>query len=552
MTIENELLEFFIGQDTQQKELKDRNIELFLHYYGFMDAAFPTYEETGIAFGHTRQNAEQIIKRKLNSLKQTQNPLPSICLLAEIVSSEKYIRSSSLTRNLIINGIVSNKETCNIMGLLRLITKLGYEHNFGVFDFNLNAIKAKDYSPTDEFILVDKSIIRMLKIGTAKAKELSSDLGVVSRSHFLEKLEQLDGKYELRNEVLDLIENKPANTCFTSDEGEIYFHIGGYKKDGLLNILGKVFAVSDTVQIDDLAEAIQKPFRRRQVNETIKTMLPKMVIKLFIEAYSDLVVRNDNMVSFRGEKKKLSPTEIIAEQVLMSQGVMKYKELFDEIRKKGKSQESTYGEMNYSPIFSKKKDKNGNRLITLIGTNVEGLTADLSFDDVLEILEQSSQSAENFDKKSNEAKTSGRLGEKFVEKHLEQLQANDEILQFNWISKNRPGAPCDFVIQEINGVVSLVDVKATTGNFNQPLHISYGELCEMAKNEQYNIYRVHFVKDKDSRRINISENMKDFASSVLAWFGTTPVEIIPDSISLHPSILKWEKEVEFLCEVEDV
>ena len=68
----------------------------------------------------------------------------------------------------------------------------------------------------------------------------------------------------------------------------------------------------------------------------------------------------------------------------------------------------------------------------------------------------------------------------------------------------------------------------------------------MRENEQYNIYRVYFIKDKEARKINISATMKDFATSVLSWFESAPQEIVPDSISLRPSILNWVREINFL------
>jgi hypothetical protein len=269
-------------------------------------------------------------------------------------------------------------------------------------------------------------------------------------------------------------------------------------------------------------------------------MLPKSVIKEFIRAYPDMVVTNDNMVSFLGKKKELNSIETLAEQILKANGVVKYRELFEELNKKGNEQEICYTEMNYSPIFCKKRDENGNYLISLIGTTKEGFTRTLSFDDVIENIELASQSTERFQGKSDEAKESGRLGEKYVNQYLEQRKFNGDILQFKWVSKNRPGAPCDFVIQEADGAVSLVDVKSTNWDFDSIMHISYGELCKMRENEQYNIYRVHFIKDKEARRINISVNMKDFAASVLSWFGSTPLKIIPDSISLQPTIFGLE------------
>jgi hypothetical protein len=543
MIIADELLEFLFEHNPQQKGLKDRNIDLFLYHFGFMEAALPTYAETGMAFGHKKQNAEPLIKKKLNTFKQLEHPLPSIHRFVDIVSSLKYIRSSSLTEILINNGLVANKETCNISGLLRLISELGYQHKLDIFDFDLKPIKRKDYALTNDFLLIDKSIVKKIKNGTAKAKELSGDLGLVSCSHLLE---QLGEKHEYGNDICDIITHKEGNTCFTADNGEVYFHVGGYKKDGLINCLGKVFNVSESIQIDELAEAIQKPIRRRQTDEKVKTMLPTSVIKEFIKAYPDMVVTNDNMVSFLGEKKKLNSIETIAEQILKANGVVKYRELFEGLKKKGNEQEICYAEMNYSPIFCKYRDENGNYLISLIGTTREGFIRTLSFDDVIENIKLASQSTEKFQGKSDEAKESGRLGEKYVNQYLEQCKSNGDILQFKWVSQNRPGAPCDFVIQEADGAVSLVDVKSTNWDFDSIIHISYGELCKMRENEQYNIYRVHFIKDKEARRINISVNMKDFAASVLSWFESTPLEIIPDSVSLRPSILDWKREVNFL------
>ena len=542
MTFIDELLEFLIEHNPQQKGLKDRNIDLFLYYFGFMEAALPTYAETGKAFGHEKQNAEPIIKKKLSTVREMEIHLSSIQKFVDIISSLKYIRSSSLVEILINNGLVVSKETCNIGGLLRLISELGYEHRLSIFDFDLTPIKRKEYLPTNDFLLIDKSIIKGIKQGTAKAKELSGDLWLVSCSYFLE---QLGDRYEYSENVCDLITHKKENTCFTSNNGEMYFHIGGYKKDGLINCLGKVFNVSESIQIDELAEAIQKPIRRRQTDEIAKILLPISVIKEFIKAYPDMVLTNGNMVSFLGEKKELNSIETIAEQVLKANGVVKYRELFEELNKSNE-REICYAEMNYSPIFGKNRDENGNYLISLIGTTREGFTRTLSFDDVIENIELASQSTEKFQGKSDEAKESGRLGEKYVNQYLEQCKSNGDILQFKWVSQNRPGAPCDFVIQEADGAVSLVDVKSTNWDFDSIIHISYGELCKMRENEQYNIYRVHFIKDKEARRINISATMKDFAASVLSWFESASLEIVPDSISLRPSILDWKREINFL------
>jgi Holliday junction resolvase-like predicted endonuclease len=541
MTIVDEILGFLIEHNTQQKGLKDRNIDLFLYYFGFMEAALPTYEETGKAFGHKKQNAEPIIKSKLSTFKDIEKNLPSLQKFVNIISSLKCIRSSSLISILLTNGLVASIESCNIGGLLRLITELGYEHRLSIFDFNLKPVKRNEYLPTTDLILVDKSIIKEIKKGIAIAKKISGDLLLINRIYFLK---QLGEKYEYGQFVCDLITHKKENICFISNNGEMFFHIGGYKNDGLINCLGKIFNVCPTIQIEDLAEAIQKPIRRRQTNEITKILLPISIIKEFICAYSDMVVTGDNMVSFLGEKKELNDVETMANQVLKTSGALKYRELF-EILNKNFEPDICYSEMNYSPIFSKYKDGNGNCIISLIGTKKEGYTKTLSFEEVIENIELASQTPEKFRVKSEEAKESGRLGEKFVNQYFEQCKSDGEIYQFKWVSKNRPGAPCDFVIQHSDGLVFLVDVKSTNNDFNSMVHISYNELCKMREIEQYYIYRVHHLKDKKARRINISASMRIFASTILNWLESAPHELIPDSISILPSVLDWDKELNF-------
>ena len=169
MTIEDELLDFFIAHDPQQRGLKDRNIELFLYYFGFMDAALPNFAETGKAFGHKKQNAEPIINTKLNILQRSAQPLPLLHRFANIISSLEYIRSSTLTQQLIDNGLVASETSCSIGGLLKLVSALGYQQKLTIFDFRLKPVRRKDYSRTRDFLLIDKSMLKKLKKGIAKA-----------------------------------------------------------------------------------------------------------------------------------------------------------------------------------------------------------------------------------------------------------------------------------------------------------------------------------------------------------------------------------------------
>ncbi len=108
MVIEDETLEFLIARDNQQSGSRDRNIELFMYHFGFMNAAWPIYEETGREYGHSKQNANEIVDNILSVFKLHKQPLPTIQKFVGIISPIKIIRTSLLTQILIENGLVNS------------------------------------------------------------------------------------------------------------------------------------------------------------------------------------------------------------------------------------------------------------------------------------------------------------------------------------------------------------------------------------------------------------------------------------------------------------
>lgn len=152
-------------------------------------------------------------------------------------------------------------------------------------------------------------------------------------------------------------------------------------------------------------------------------------------------------------------------------------------------------------------------------------------------------SREDLLKAKENADSTGRRGEQFVNDYLTKLQAERSIRNFRWVSDENAVSSYDFRIHD--GVSEVfVDVKSTQGEFERDLHVSYNELLQMATGpERYDIYRVYEIKES-SAQLRIARDMKSFSERILSVLNTLPEEITSDSISFPPSLLQFEAPVE--------
>jgi len=131
----------------------------------------------------------------------------------------------------------------------------------------------------------------------------------------------------------------------------------------------------------------------------------------------------------------------------------------------------------------------------------------------------------------------GIAGEEYINIYLESLCEKGEIRSFKWTSKENAISPYDFYIISNEGEKILIDVKSTQGNFDNLIHISYGELKRMVLGqERYDIYRVYRLNDV-SAKLKILSSIRPFASSISETFKGLPDGVIPDGISVATSLL---------------
>jgi Holliday junction resolvase-like predicted endonuclease len=124
----------------------------------------------------------------------------------------------------------------------------------------------------------------------------------------------------------------------------------------------------------------------------------------------------------------------------------------------------------------------------------------------------------------------GLKGEKFVLAYLERKKSEGRILEVIWEAKNNPFSPYDFIVKELDGSLTFIEVKSTTGLFEQLILISYNELVEMQKDCRFHLYRVYKIGEAKAK-LRIAENIRDFAQSIVDVFHQLPVGVTPNNIS---------------------
>lgn len=152
-------------------------------------------------------------------------------------------------------------------------------------------------------------------------------------------------------------------------------------------------------------------------------------------------------------------------------------------------------------------------------------------------------SHEEFRKAKKAAEGTGRLGEYLLDQFLAD-QVGKEVIDYKWEANENAIAPYDFQIKFVNGASQFIDVKSTAGPHENPIHISLGELKEMAWSKvDYRIYRLCEVKEGYAR-VKVSEPMAAIANSIID-LGSRPLRefgVTIDSVSIRPEKITWVSE----------
>jgi hypothetical protein len=148
------------------------------------------------------------------------------------------------------------------------------------------------------------------------------------------------------------------------------------------------------------------------------------------------------------------------------------------------------------------------------------------------------------------AELTGHDGEGLVNGWLAAKSAAGQLQSYVWESLENAIAPYDFDIVNQAGERLLIDVKTTSGPFENAIHISLAEIIEASGSVPYMIYRV-FEIDDNGANLCISKDIRDLARSLKKVHETyVPDGIRIDSFSVSPSSLQWG-QTQYITRTDD-
>lgn len=137
----------------------------------------------------------------------------------------------------------------------------------------------------------------------------------------------------------------------------------------------------------------------------------------------------------------------------------------------------------------------------------------------------------------------GQLGEELVNAHFEQEKSSGRISDYAWVSLENAISPFDFWCEQ-EATRTLIDVKATSGEFERNVHVSLAELEVMRESrETYAIYRVYEIIG-NTAKLRISTATRPLAAEVLKVLERLGRGISVDGISFSPTILDFGRAIE--------
>ncbi|MET0084740.1 MAG: hypothetical protein ABW079_17195 [Sedimenticola sp.] len=149
---------------------------------------------------------------------------------------------------------------------------------------------------------------------------------------------------------------------------------------------------------------------------------------------------------------------------------------------------------------------------------------------------------EEFEKARKRAERNGQLGEELLDQHFGLLVQSGEIPGYKWVARTDPYGPFDFTINDGDEELRKLDAKSTDGPFENRIHLSLGELVEMANSKvPYDIYRLYSMTE-ETAKLRISKDSGSFARSILGKVQDLPEGVSIKGISLEPGVMTFGEE----------
>ena len=345
---------------TTDASLRDRNVNIVLHQYGFGDSAWPSLEETARAWDvGTRERVRQIKSRFLKSARS--ELLPTLREFSAILATSRCWTQSELTHRLLQEGLIDGQ--FSFRGILSLAKDMYGTIDYKIYTPTLVPMTRASINRFDEYFLIHRSDIEQVTKIYRRAKRAHGICGM-ARLNVATGGEDDD---RMRRIVEKLVLFSP-NVWVDHTKGDTWYLFEN-RDSVFFNSTAKVFSTIDGCDLNELAEAYLRPIRRRSTRCRIP---PADVVINYIQSSSLFSVNDGFVRSTRSYQKDLTTIETDTVRYLRDvSGGCSYGDVKNHLIDKGHSKHNVTVTVAYSPLVSvDKSDRPGRHRYHLIGGRV--------------------------------------------------------------------------------------------------------------------------------------------------------------------------------------
>ena len=260
MSIENEVREH-MGSALRELNTKSRDIELVIYFYGFKDNPWPTLDDAANKFNvgdsdaRRSERPRQIINNKFRTLTRLHD-LPLLKGFSQYLNSSCFHSPAELAAyakdNKLFDGNV------NMLSALRLLHDLGDSEGYQAYTANLTEITRTAIASSQDFLIVNASVISNARRALKKAKTIPGLLGMAKLAYLKE-----DSITDLidHNDIVEIIK-LDHDSWLLDNDGQQYYLFES-RDNTLINSLGKIKTIADYVDIDVLSQTLRNSLNRR-------------------------------------------------------------------------------------------------------------------------------------------------------------------------------------------------------------------------------------------------------------------------------------------------
>lgn len=528
---------------------RDKNLRIIFEYFGLGRNKYCNSETLGKDNTVTRKRVLQILKKQIIGKDQKIKPrLPALDKIYQVIQqsldSNQYAFYSDILLTLQNEKIIEGY--LHPFGLLNFSKYFHFNQEFVVCTTLMDVAEKEDYRSGEEFIITKPGVQDRLKADILRILKLPGEGGKAG----IIRLDSTVHKDEVFNfKLIDLkkILHKLSEVWCYEDENENFWYLVQDRENPIITALGKIRKAGGEHIFEKalLTKVIRKSLWRGNSTERAAKFPSEEIIQKYLNDswFIDAVTYDGKyLLKDKLTLKNIELTDIDQgiKDFFQNRRVATFGEISESLRPLGKNLDLVLRSPLLVKIeniqYQEKKDREftfitkvDNDEFTLASTIedlIQGGSEDT--DDLKKRKYPITQ--EQFEKAQKAFKEMGEKGEKLVHAYLRQQKT---IINIDAVSENEPYAPYDFIVREVSGSRIYIDVKSTSGGFNRKIHISYSELLEMQKHENYQIYRVYEIGETEAY-LKISENLKGFSKNIEQVFSKLPEGVLSKGISLLP------------------